>query len=216
VEGVADWNSSTSPEEMNVVESILEEFGSRVIQNFTDPLPCLALLVNSRPIIPSALSRVIERDNNGDVSSRSEPHTSNITSLSFDIWCNDCSRFNVSLVEIVKVLNSRCCPYFTFRTADLWELSLSVGLDEIEDSSMSKLPLAKYGGWMDAGEDLESSNDCAFCDSASYARDRRSSKESPTGSISESDNEIGAEPLEIVIEFLYVVEVLFLEVLAHP
>src|SRR5580704_215449 len=181
-----------SPEERNVIQTILEQFPNpRSRVNISDKLPSLSLSRVVRPVISIWSSTAKERNNKSHCWRWTKSNTSNVLSSCLNILSEEGARLEISPVELIKVLDGLLDPDFALGAPDFGERAFSLGFDEVDYCNWSQGVLSNNGRWMICGQDFEPR--CSMCRSIcnpTELRDFSFAKHGPHSCISKGNDDI--------------------------
>jgi len=209
-----------SPEEGNVVESVLRYFSARKSKYSTNGVPRFFFCLIAAPKGTSRGSGIVKRNDECGLGRGGETDASNLVSHSFNVEGNGLGVVEVLVIVGLYVLERLNDANRALRAPDTSELRLSSGLFEVEDCDWSKVPLSEDGCWMISREAFDSikisppGNWTCGDDSATDFGDTLSSEQCPTGSITEEYADRGLHTLNFSEESVKFRKVLLTDILA--
>src|SRR6185437_5335136 len=137
-------DSHGSPEEGDVVQSVLEDLGDgSIFKNSSHKRPSRAFSTHIWPKASALCSGVIEWNNECNVSAGSKSNARDPISSRLNVDSKYSGETNVTLIEGLQVVERWLDPDFTVRSADFGVLGFASGLREVGYCNRPEVPLAE-------------------------------------------------------------------------
>ena len=145
--GAEGRNAVGSPCEGEIVEAVLKNLADgSVFEDGPDKDPSGRFIGEGFPIAFVSLTQVPDRDDQGGGRSGGEANAGDLVPGGFDVDRGEVG--DVAALEFPEVGEVGLDPDFTSGAANLWELGLALGLDEVHHGDRAEFPLAKDSGWV--------------------------------------------------------------------
>jgi len=134
----------SSPEEMDIVQSILPELGAWEIENSMYESPSFALVCKAGPIgtpIRAKDSIVNKRDNKCDLLRRGKSDASNLVCASLNIESNVGGAGEMLFIEGLQISEGFGNVDPRFGTAYLWKGAFALGFGQVHDGYGAEGPI---------------------------------------------------------------------------
>lgn len=185
-------DADRSPEEGDIVESILKEFRNGwVLKDSTYHLPSRSFILRSSPIAAIRLARVIERNNEYKVSSGSEANACDSLPSRFNIRSKEWTSEDVVMDEAFYVAEGRLNPDLDSGSPEFGELGFAEGFVEVDDGGGPEFVLSDNRSRVITSEELIIRYTmCRQNSSTPKLGDTSPASESPNRSVAQSDDKV--------------------------